>query len=288
MQEYLAEAGENVPWWLRLSVALAAPGTEREALLAWAARTGRAGDGAKVHRGGHARARPPQTVLRLRGRQLAFTADLLGEAVISEAEADVYQQTCLDLLRGLAGPLHAAPEVPLIDRDQDGPIPRVNLSLKLSSLTTDFDPIHAEAAIAGVAEPASADPPHGPRPGRLCSCGYGAVHVPRARATRSFAGCSPSPSFVTGPMSASWFRPISPMPRPSSRMLREWVESRGTPITIRLVKGAYWDYEVLTARRLGWPEPVFVQKWQSDAMYERCTRFMIEHHRPASARLRQP
>ena len=68
------------------------------------------------------------------------------------------------------------------------------------------------------------------------------------------------------------------------RMLRDWVESRGTPITIRLVKGAYWDYEVLTARRLGWPEPVFLQKWQSDAMFERCSRFLIEHHerlRPA-------
>ena len=68
------------------------------------------------------------------------------------------------------------------------------------------------------------------------------------------------------------------------RMLLEWVESRGTPITIRLVKGAYWDYEVLTARRLGWPEPVFLQKWQSDAMFERCTRFLVEHHeklRPA-------
>ena len=60
--------------------------------------------------------------------------------------------------------------------------------------------------------------------------------------------------------------------------------TRGTPITIRLVKGAYWDYEVLTARRLGWPEPVFLQKWQSDAMYERCSMFLIVHHdklRPA-------
>ncbi len=68
------------------------------------------------------------------------------------------------------------------------------------------------------------------------------------------------------------------------RMLREWVERRGAPITIRLVKGAYWDYEVLTARRLGWPEPVYLQKWQSDASFERCARFLIEHHdqlRPA-------
>ena len=43
------------------------------------------------------------TALRLRRRHVAFTADLLGESVISEAEADSYQRTCLDLLRGLAG-----------------------------------------------------------------------------------------------------------------------------------------------------------------------------------------
>ena len=68
------------------------------------------------------------------------------------------------------------------------------------------------------------------------------------------------------------------------RMLAEWVKRRGTPITIRLVKGAYWDYEVATARRLGWPEPVYLQKWQSDASFERCSRFLLENHdrlRPA-------
>ena len=49
-------------------------------------------------------------------------------------------------------------------------------------------------------------------------------------------------------------------------------------------KGAYWDYEVATARRLGWPEPVYLQKWQSDACFERCARYLIENHeslRPA-------
>ena len=46
-----------------------------------------------------------ETVMALRRGRLAFTADLLGEAVISEAEADLYQQTCLALIRGLDGPL---------------------------------------------------------------------------------------------------------------------------------------------------------------------------------------
>ena len=70
------------------------------------------------------------------------------------------------------------------------------------------------------------------------------------------------------------------------RALDAWVRAPGTPVTVRLVKGAYWDYEVVHARQLGWREPVYLQKWQSDASYERCARFLMEHHerlRPALA-----
>ena len=116
--------------------------------------------GASVHRGIDARTRRFETVLELRRQRIAFTADLLGEAVISEAEADAYQQTCLDLIRGLAGPLAAEPEIPQIDRDDRGPIPRANLSLKLTSLTARFDALHAETTPERVAAPAPADPAH--------------------------------------------------------------------------------------------------------------------------------
>ena len=59
---------------------------------------------------------------------------------------------------------------------------------------------------------------------------------------------------------------------------------RGTPVWVRLVKGAYWDYETVLARATGWPIPVFQEKWQSDANFERLTRFVMlnqEHLRPA-------
>ena len=59
---------------------------------------------------------------------------------------------------------------------------------------------------------------------------------------------------------------------------------RGTPIWIRLVKGAYWDYETVVAQSRGWPIPVYQQKWESDAAYERNTRFLLENYqwlRPA-------
>ena len=34
---------------------------------------------------------------------------------------------------------------------------------------------------------------------------------------------------------------------------------------VRLVKGAYWDYETIMAAQQGWPVPVCQHKWQTDA-----------------------
>src|SRR5262249_42542347 len=59
--------------------------------------------------------------------------------------------------------------------------------------------------------------------------------------------------------------------------LYDWVKARGAPVWVRLVKGAYWDYETVVAAQQGWAVPVFTQKWQSDANYEDCTRFLLEH-----------
>ena len=284
LTEYLDEADGRVPWPLRAAVDLAPPGTDREVLLARAAR-GAAEVMARKFIAGSTPDEALQTVLKLRKRRLAFTADLLGEAVISEAEADVYQQTCLDLIRGLAGPLAALPEDPLIDRDHDGPIPRVNLSLKLSSLTTFFDPIHPDATIDKVAARL--------RPILQTARDLGAyIHVDMEQ--YAFRGLSHDlfRRVLAEPAFRDWsdvgivVQAYQPEAESLLRDLREWVEHRGAPITVRLVKGAYWDYEVLTARRLGWPEPVYLQKWQSDASFERCTDYLMAHQgalRPAIA-----
>ncbi len=66
--------------------------------------------------------------------------------------------------------------------------------------------------------------------------------------------------------------------------LADWSRRRGTPVWVRLIKGAYWDYETVMAAQENWPTPVFRQKWQTDAAYERLTVFLLENHavlRPA-------
>src|SRR4029079_11472540 len=70
------------------------------------------------------------------------------------------------------------------------------------------------------------------------------------------------------------------------RQLARWAKQRGTPVWVRLVKGAYWDYERIIARQNDWPIPVYDHKPQTDANYEEQTRFLIERYevlRPAIA-----
>ncbi|HXY36008.1 MAG TPA: L-glutamate gamma-semialdehyde dehydrogenase, partial [Planctomycetaceae bacterium] len=70
-----------------------------------------------------------------------------------------------------------------------------------------------------------------------------------------------------------------PEAQKDTEALLDWAAARGTPIWVRLVKGAYWDYETIMAQARGWPIPVYQQKWESDANFERLTRFLMKNHR---------
>jgi RHH-type proline utilization regulon transcriptional repressor/proline dehydrogenase/delta 1-pyrroline-5-carboxylate dehydrogenase len=47
-------------------------------------------------------------------------------------------------------------------------------------------------------------------------------------------------------------------------------------VTVRLVKGAYWDYETIHAEQQGWPVPVWSRKSDTDACFERVAQYLIE------------
>ena len=56
----------------------------------------------------------------------------------------------LSLLTELSQEVNAWPEIPLIDRDDTGPLPRVNVSVKLSALYSQFDAIDPEGTSRAV------------------------------------------------------------------------------------------------------------------------------------------
>jgi RHH-type proline utilization regulon transcriptional repressor/proline dehydrogenase/delta 1-pyrroline-5-carboxylate dehydrogenase len=58
--------------------------------------------------------------------------------------------------------------------------------------------------------------------------------------------------------------------------LLAWAEQNRTQISVRLVKGAYWDYETVKTRQNGWAIPVWTIKAESDAAFERQARMILE------------
>ena len=77
---------------------------------------------------------------RLWRRGIAFSADLLGEATVTAPEADAYAARCDEALSTLAAGAAGWKPMPALERDSAGPIPRVNLSVKVSALTPVMHP----------------------------------------------------------------------------------------------------------------------------------------------------
>ena len=70
--------------------------------------------------------------------------------------------------------------------------------------------------------------------------------------------------------------------RPTTCEGSDWARQRGQPVWVRLVKGAYWDYETVSRGSSVGRSPCFSNKWETDANFERLTRFaMLNQRRPA-------
>jgi RHH-type proline utilization regulon transcriptional repressor/proline dehydrogenase/delta 1-pyrroline-5-carboxylate dehydrogenase len=282
LREYFTEAQEHLPRWLRWGLPWLPANGWSGRLLATVARR-------NAERLAHrfiAGSNLPEAlaaVSRLRQRSLAFTVDLLGEATITEVEADQYQQEYLTLIEGLSQEVNRWPTVPVIDQDRQGPLPRVNVSIKLSSLYSQFDPIDPVGTSRAVINRL--------RP-ILHSARQRHVFVNVDMEQNSYKDLTLR--IFREILAESEFRDwrdvgiaIQAYHRQSDEDLSEladWVERRGAPVWVRLVKGAYWDYETVIAAQNGWPIPVFTRKWDTDANFERLTDFLLhnrERLRPA-------
>lgn len=219
-----------------------------------------------------------RAILWMRRRRLAFTIDVLGEAAVSGVEAAAYQQTYLELIRAL--PKHAAnwPAVTIVDEADDQPIPRVNVSVKLTSLYPGFDPI-APAACKQRAKEVL-------RPLlREAMAGGAHVHIDMehyAIKDLTLELCEElfmEDEFREYPHFGIVLQAYLKDGDKDVARTIQYAKDRGTPVWVRLVKGAYWDSETVWAAQRGWAVPVWEQKWQSDACYERVARVLLENYR---------
>ena len=58
----------------------------------------------------------------------------------------------------------------------------------------------------------------------------------------------------------------------------DFAKARGTKFKIRLVKGAYWDYERAIALQNNWEIPVYEKKSETDMNYEELIGVLMEAH----------
>src|SRR5437667_11926756 len=88
------------------------------------------------------------TLRNLRQQYIGFTFDLLGEAVVSEKEADAYAARCSELLERLARETRGWTDPVGKNREL---FPVVNLSVKISALYSQMNPADPAGAIAHLA-----------------------------------------------------------------------------------------------------------------------------------------
>src|SRR5437867_3245574 len=213
------------------------------------------------------------TLRKRRAKKIGFTVDLLGEAVVSEADADKYAARYLDLLERLAQETKNWSD-PLGKNSELFPV--VNLSVKLSALYSQMNPADPADAIAHLAPKL--------RPFLRRARELGAfINFDMESYAHKNTTLELFKTLLTEDDLRDWAHAgivIQAYLRDSEGDLRDliaWGRKRGTRFAVRLVKGAYWDYETTKSLQNGWACPVYFQKPQSDANFETLTRLLLEN-----------
>jgi RHH-type proline utilization regulon transcriptional repressor/proline dehydrogenase/delta 1-pyrroline-5-carboxylate dehydrogenase len=207
----------------------------------------------------------------------AVSLDLLGEATVTQAEADRYAARCLDALETVAAAAPPWPERPVLEADSLGPLPRVNLSVKVSALSPLLRP---EAPEVGRDDAARRMRPLLVRARQLgAHLHIDMESVDTLEATMELVfELLDEPELREGPSAGVVIQAyLRESPQHLERVI-EWAQGSGraSPLVVRLVKGAYWDLEVVEARQHGWTPPVFERKADSDRNFETLTLRLLE------------
>ena len=218
---------------------------------------------------------------------VATSVDLLGEATVTTAEADRYAARCADALDALADVYAGLPARAELEADAMGPIPRANLSVKVSALTPLLRPDAPERGQRDAA----------PRLRELLRRAHqrdAHLHIDmesfdsREAVTELVLDLLSEDEFRAGPSAGLVLQAyLVDSPALCDRVVAWAAEAgRAHPLYVRLVKGAYWDHEVVEAAQHGWSAPVFEVKADSDRNFEALTVRLLEarpHVRPAIA-----
>jgi RHH-type proline utilization regulon transcriptional repressor/proline dehydrogenase/delta 1-pyrroline-5-carboxylate dehydrogenase len=267
------DGGPDMPGWMRAGAKLAGSGFAKGLVASQIERNVVAM--ARQFIAGETGAEALPRLRKMRKEGLSATVDLLGEKTLGQAEAEAYRGRYLEVLESLAADSESWADE-CHEQASWGRVPRVNLSIKLSALDPHFDALDREGLL---------------EQGRKL---LGPL-VRRAKELGAFINVDMEDNNARE--ATFWlFEQLAETEDLSDwdglgivvqaylndsledlERLRALAERRGTPITVRLVKGAYWDAEVIQAQQEGWSVPVYLNKADTDANYERLTRYLLDH-----------
>jgi proline dehydrogenase len=208
---------------------------------------------------------------------VASSVDLLGEATVTQTEAQRYAERCAEALDTIVAAAARWPQRPQLERDSAGPLPRANLSVKVSALTPLLRPDAPERGQRDAADRL--------RPLLRRARDLGAhLHIDmesmdsRDAVLELILDLLAEEEFRDGPSAGMVLQAyLRDSPQTLDTIL-EWLGrvERAHPLTIRLVKGAYWDHELVEAQQHGWPTPVFEHKGDTDRNFEQLTQRLLD------------
>jgi RHH-type proline utilization regulon transcriptional repressor/proline dehydrogenase/delta 1-pyrroline-5-carboxylate dehydrogenase len=211
---------------------------------------------------------------------VASSVDLLGEATVTQAEAQRYAARCSEALETLVRESSRWPARPQLEHDSAGSLPRANLSVKVSALTPLLRPDAPERGKRDAAERLR---------GLLRQARDLGAHLhidmesldSRDAVLELVLELLAEDEFVEGPSAGLVLQAYLRDSPGTLDTILDWVADgagarRAQPLTVRLVKGAYWDHEIVEARQHGWEVPVFDVKADSDRNFEQLTRRLLD------------
>lgn len=204
-----------------------------------------------------------ETLTILSNKGFCFTIDLLGEKTLSDAEADIYLKRYLHLLSFL----------PQILPNQ---INDLNVSIKISALSCNLLEQDIAFSITDLSKRVIPIL-------RLAKANNIAVNFD-VEQWQSHEICYElfnkivlSEEFRSWPLIGIVIQAYLKSSLSITENIIKIAQIRHCPLMVRLVKGAYWDYEVIKAKQHGHEPPVFLQKAETDINYEKLTRLLLNN-----------
>ncbi len=214
------------------------------------------------------------TLHAFRKQGLAASLDIVGEEVLSDEEADHYVNRYLEVMNVLVPAARSWQEMPLLDTDDRGPIPRLDVSLKATSFYSQLDPVDWDGSILTTTKNLAPVFEAAREQGASVTIDMEQYYLKDITIEIFKALLLDHPDFEYPGIVLQTYLPETAADLTS---LVDWARKHGRRFGVRLVKGAYWDYETVINPRKGWPIPVFLEKEKTDLHYEQMTKVVLDN-----------